>query len=477
MPEQFDAFVWFEETRAVTPLAVESGRCGRNLSLWVLIMAHARRQLSEVRIGPQRLAGILGVPRNASGMVIFAHGSGSGRLSPRNTQVAAALRQASFATLLMDLLTPEEERDRGNVFDVRLLASRLADATDWIRVRPEFASLPIGYFGASTGAAAALVAAAERQNVGAVVARGGRPDLAGNALHAVRVPTLLIVGGGDLPVLPLNRSAFAELRCEKDLVIVPGATHLFEERGALEQVTQHALRWFRQFLSSPLSDEVVDNDTVFADRQDAGRRLASALMKFRDRNPLVLALPRGGVPVAFEIAQALHAPLDVALVRKIGAPGHEEFGLGAVVDGANPQVVLNEEIVRDIQPGAAYLEAETARQLGEIERRRRLYRDGDPPPEIAGRTVIVVDDGIATGGTVKAVLRALARAKPSRLVLAVPVAPRETLADLSAEADEIICLKSPDPFLAVGMHYRDFGQTSDQEVTELLHRSKTSHPN
>ncbi|MCA6119224.1 phosphoribosyltransferase [Bradyrhizobium sp. WSM 1738] len=222
---------------------------------------------------------------------------------------------------------------------------------------------------------------------------------------------------------------------------------------------------------------MIDADTIFNDRQDAGRRLASALMKFRDKDAVVLALPRGGVPVAFEVAQALHAPLDVALVRKIGAPGHQELGLGAVVDGADPQVVLNEDIVREIQPSAAYLEAETARQLAELERRRHLYRAGDPPPEIAGRTTIVVDDGIATGGTVKAVLRALARAKPGRLVLAVPVAPRESLDDLSAEADEIICLKSPDPFFAVGMNYRNFGQTSDQEVTELLHRSKASSPN
>ncbi|WP_349643787.1 phosphoribosyltransferase family protein [Bradyrhizobium sp. LMTR 3] len=440
-------------------------------------MASAREQLSEVMIGPHHLAGILGMPHDAAGIVIFAHGSGSGRLSPRNNQVAAALREAGFATLLLDLLSPEEERDRGNVFDIPLLASRLADAADWTRNRPELAKFPIGYFGASTGAAAALVAAADRQNVAAVVSRGGRPDLAGNALHAVRAPTLLIVGGADLPVIPLNRSAFAELSCEKDLVIVPKATHLFEEPGALEQVTQYATRWFRQFLASPLSEEVIDADTVFADRRDAGRRLASALMKFRDKDAVVLALPRGGVPVAFEIAQALHAPLDVALVRKIGAPGHEELGLGAVVDGAHPQVVLNEDIVREIQPGAAYLEAEIARQLAEIERRRRLYREGDPPPEIAGRTTIVVDDGIATGGSVKAVLRALARAKPGRLVLAVPVAPRDSLDELSAEADEIICLKSPDPFFAVGMHYRDFGQTSDQEVTELLHRSKASTPN
>nr|WP_247555395.1 phosphoribosyltransferase [Bradyrhizobium sp. 138] len=226
-------------------------------------------------------------------------------------------------------------------------------------------------------------------------------------------------------------------------------------------------------MSSPLSKAVADAESVFADRQDAGRRLASALMKFRDANPIVLGLPRGGVPVAFEVAQRLNAPLDVALVRKIGAPGHEELGLGAVVDGANPQVVMNEEIVREVRPDAAYLKAETSRQLAEIERRRRLYRDGKPPLDIAGRTVVVIDDGIATGGTVKAVLRALAKAKPSYLVLAVPVAPRESLDELGAEADEVICLMSPDPFFAVGIHYRDFRQTSDQEVADLLRRGRT----
>ncbi|MCK1735899.1 phosphoribosyltransferase [Bradyrhizobium sp. 138] len=236
---------------------------------------------------------------------------------------------------------------------------------------------------------------------------------------------------------------------------------------------QHAKQWFRKFLSSPLSKAVADAESVFADRQDAGRRLASALMKFRDANPIVLGLPRGGVPVAFEVAQRLNAPLDVALVRKIGAPGHEELGLGAVVDGANPQVVMNEEIVREVRPDAAYLKAETSRQLAEIERRRRLYRDGKPPLDIAGRTVVVIDDGIATGGTVKAVLRALAKAKPSYLVLAVPVAPRESLDELGAEADEVICLMSPDPFFAVGIHYRDFRQTSDQEVADLLRRGRT----
>ncbi len=435
-------------------------------------MASGSNQIHDVSIGPHRLAGRLGVPRGASGLVIFAHGSGSGRHSPRNNQVAAGLREAGFATLLLDLLSPEEERDRRNVFDIALLASRLGEAAEWAQTQPELAQLAIGYFGASTGAAAALAAAAEGQNVAAIVSRGGRPDLAGSALRAVSAPTLLIVGGADIPVIPLNRAAFAQLSCEKELVIVPGATHLFEEPGTLDEVMRHATSWFRRFLPQQLQE--ADDDFIFTDRRDAGRRLVPALMRFKDQNPIVLALPRGGVPVAFEVARALDAPLDVVLVRKIGAPGHEELGLGAVVDGANPQIVLNDEIVRAVGADPAYIKAATARQLDEIERRRRLYRGSEPPLEIAGRTVIVVDDGIATGGTVRAVLQALTRSQPRRLVLAVPVAPRETIAALRAEADEVICLLAPEPFYAVGAHYRDFRQTSDEDVVDLLHAAKTA---
>jgi predicted phosphoribosyltransferase len=210
---------------------------------------------------------------------------------------------------------------------------------------------------------------------------------------------------------------------------------------------------------------------VFSDRRQAGRQLAAALLRLKLHDPIVLALPRGGVPVAFEVAQALGAPLDVVMVRKIGAPGHEELGLGAIVNGADPQLVLNDEIVQLLAPDPAYVEAEKARQLEEIERRKRLYRGERPALPIEGRVVVVVDDGIATGGTVKAVLRALARAKPSRRVLAVPVAPKETIDALSAEADHLVCLETPDPFVAVGTHYRDFRQTSDAEVVELLRRA------
>lgn len=212
---------------------------------------------------------------------------------------------------------------------------------------------------------------------------------------------------------------------------------------------------------------------VFADRQDAGRRLATAVAKYADANPLVLALPRGGVPVGFEVASALGATLDILIVRKIGAPGHAEYGIGAVVDGANPQVVLNEEAMRIVRPSPDYLEAEKNRQLAEIERRRETYMEGRPPVPVEDRTVIVVDDGIATGGTVKAALRSLRRAGARRIILAVPVAPPDTIEALAQEADEVVCLSTPEAFRAVGLHYENFEQTSDEEVVSLLHRARS----
>jgi putative phosphoribosyl transferase len=210
----------------------------------------------EVRVsaGPAELEGSLGVPEGAEGVVLFAHGSGSGRHSPRNRYVAQVLREKSLATFLIDLLTPEEERAdlrTGHLrFDIRLLAERLGGATDWLMQNADTQNLRIGYFGASTGAGAALVAAAERPSgVGAIVSRGGRPDLAGDALPLVKAPTLLIVGGNDVPVIGMNQEALEQLRVEKELKIVPGATHLFEEPGALEEVARLAADWFAHHLN------------------------------------------------------------------------------------------------------------------------------------------------------------------------------------------------------------------------------------
>lgn len=201
----------------------------------------------DVDAGGIRLIGDLALPKGAPAVVMFAHGSGSSRHSPRNRSVASALREAGLGTLLFDLLTQAEEADRANVFDIDTLAMRLLGATRWLRERE---SLPIGYFGASTGAAAALRAAADDADVGAVVSRGGRPDLAAPRLGDVRAPTLLIVGGDDTRVLDLNRAAQAELRCENQLEVVQGATHLFEEPGALDEVAEFAREWFVRHLAA-----------------------------------------------------------------------------------------------------------------------------------------------------------------------------------------------------------------------------------
>lgn len=205
-----------------------------------------------VSVGPKELEGILRIPEKPAGLVIFAHGAGSSRRSPRNNFVAEALGQRGIATLLFDLLTEEEAEDRRNVFDIPLLSGRMVDAIEWARSRPEVSALPVGLFGASTGAAAALVAAARTPSrLAAVVSRGGRPDLAAEALPEVRAPVLLIVGGYDDVVIDLNNAAAQKLTAPHRTEIVPGATHLFEEPGTLDQVVNLAADWFETHFKKP----------------------------------------------------------------------------------------------------------------------------------------------------------------------------------------------------------------------------------
>jgi len=208
----------------------------------------------------------------------------------------------------------------------------------------------------------------------------------------------------------------------------------------------------------------------FRDRSDAGRRLAKALSSYKDRDAVVLALPRGGVPVAAEVATRLNAPLDLILVRKIGVPTQPELAMGAVVDGLAPIVVRNEEVIRLSGTTASEFDEACEKEREEIERRRRLYIGERSRAKIAGQVAIVIDDGIATGATTRAALQAIRKQKPKELVLAVPVAPPDTLAALREEVDALICLETPDPFIAIGYFYRDFSQVSDEEVVAILRR-------
>ena len=210
----------------------------------------------------------------------------------------------------------------------------------------------------------------------------------------------------------------------------------------------------------------------FIDRHDAGRMLAEALAGKALDSPIVLALPRGGVPVAFEVARALGAEMDLLIVRKIGAPNAPEYGIGAVVGGAHPQVVLNQDAMDSVRPSPDYVWAETDRQFAEVERRREAYLGQRPPAELAGRTVIVIDDGVATGGSAKAALLGIRQSGAARIIFAVPVGPSDKIDELAQYAHEILCLYAPRHFQAVGLHYADFSQTTDEQVKHLLETAR-----
>lgn len=216
----------------------------------------------------------------------------------------------------------------------------------------------------------------------------------------------------------------------------------------------------------------MDTTVHFLDRRQAGQALAHALKPLVQGQPLVLALPRGGVPVAYEIAKAFQAHLDLMLVRKIGAPGHEEFAIGAVVDGASPSWVINQALLDYFKVTPQWFEKAKSAQLEEIKRRRARYCGDRPPIPVSGREVIVVDDGVATGSTARVALLSLRDAQPQRLIFAVPVAPRESLEALRPLVDELVCLATPEPFHAVGLHYADFRQTTDEEVIALLDKAR-----
>lgn len=212
----------------------------------------------------------------------------------------------------------------------------------------------------------------------------------------------------------------------------------------------------------------------FKNREAAGRALASALAGYDLVDPIVLAMPRGGVPVALEVAKQLRSPLDFVFVRRIGFPGHKEVAMAAVVDGSSPELVLNEDLAERIKIPQSYIEQEKKAELQEIERRRREYAGLAAGPDISGRSVIIVDDGIATGTSVRAAIKALRRKSPRKLIIAVPVAPRDAVASLRSDVDEVVCLQTPEPFYAVGMHYEDFHQVSDDEIKDALKQFRAS---
>src|SRR5215211_1048349 len=443
----------------------------------------------------------LTIPLGAQAIVLFAHGSDSSRHSSRNQFVANVLNKKGIATLLVDLLSQEEKRideDSGHIrYNIELLTARFTEVTKWLAQQPETRDLKIGYFGSSTGAAAALTTAAKLGAAKAIVTREGRPDLAReSAIHQVKAPTLFIVGGNDIAVIARNKRALELLSDAevKEIAIIPGATHLFEEPGKIEEVAQITADWFECYLLETRKSKFYNKNAritgrgflstlrgkydfqiKFRDRFGAGQILASMLGKYKDNlhGVTVLGIARGGVAVADPIAEKLNADLDIIVSRKLRSPHNSENAIGAIMhDGS---VYLCTSSLKT-QHGISdeYIAMEKLEQKREIERRLRVYRPNNREYKIKDRIVILVDDGIATGASVIAAARWIRKYKPKRLIIAAPVAPKQVVKSLKNEADEIEVIRNPSNFKAVEQFYQHFDAISDDRIVQIAKRRLVS---
>jgi predicted phosphoribosyltransferase len=411
----------------------------------------------QVHVGGRDLQGSLGVPQGPVGLVVLA---GSGDLD-----VAEALRARGLATLELEVVLDPAER-----YDIDLLADRLVAVTDWLVEQSTVSHLPVGFFGAGTCAAALLVAAARRPDVvRAITLSDGRADLAGSALPLVRAPTLFVAPGDHEHSIEIDRAAIEQMTTRTQLAIIPGAGPRFTEAGALDELVQLAAEWLVDHFGHVLAEPAHRRGSwgrQFRDRRCAGERLAYMLARYESEDTVVFGLSHGGVVVADDIAKALGAPLDVWLVRKIGMPIQPELGMGALAEGA--ALVLDATIVKWSGATAEDLQSIVHRKAAEIRRRAQLYRGDDPAPDIHAKTVVLVDDGIATSGTVRAAVRGARKRGAAKVVVAAPVAAAEALASLRSEADEVVYLATPRHLNAVGAWYQDFRQVAEQDVIEIL---------
>ncbi len=449
------------------------------------------------------LEGDLTIPLGAQAIVLFAHGSGSSRYSLRNQLVANVLNNKGIATLLVDLFNQEEKRideeTRHLRYNIEFLARRFIAVTSWLAQQPETRYLKIGYFGSSTGAAAALIAATRLNLAKAIVTRGGRLDLADESvLHQVRAPILLIVGGNDTPVIATNKRAveFLTNTEAKELAIIPGATHLFDEPSKMEEVAQIAADWFKCYLLETSMKKFHNKyakitragslsslwsryslQIKFKDRVAAGEMLASMLGRYKnnhDRDGVtIIGIARGGIIVAGAIAEKLSADLDIIVPRKLRSPYDSENAIGAIMhDGSVYLDNSTLETRRDIS--GEYIDMEKLEKKKEMEHRLNLYRPHAREYKIRDRTVIVVDDGIATGATMIAAARWIRKQEPRRLIIAAPVAPKEVVKRLKNEADEIEVIRNSSGFKAVEQFYHEFNAVSDDQIMQILKRHLSS---
>lgn len=469
------------------------------------------------------LSGDLNIPMNASAIIIFAHGSGSGRESERNQQIASILNNAGLATLLVDLLTPKERnvsnKSMALEFDIRLLAGRLKSITQWVIRYPATQNLKVAYLGSSTGAAAALITTAEVDNVSAIICRGGRTDLATteNVLENIKVPVLFVVGGNDYPIIEMNKEAYARLERtqEKEIIIIPHASHLFEEPNKIEEVAMVATNWFEHHLV-----RCTNHTATTAERTDFSRpiryhqqhkimrrkmkitsRFLSAFrgdilfrMKFKDRKsaaeviasviktklkqvadidnnhdyPItIVGIPRGGALIADRVATKLSCNFDIIILRRLLAP-YSLNAFGAVVSDGT--FYIDEAAVNFLNIPETYLKKEKMQQLKEINRRVSLYRPHNKEYAIRNRIVVLIDDGAATGASLIAAARMIRKRQPKFLMIAIPVAKPDVVEKLKQEADMVEAIITPSTFAFVSQFYQNYDSVLDTEVMEIMRR-------
>jgi predicted phosphoribosyltransferase len=417
----------------------------------------------RVEVGGRELQASLAVPQGPVGVVIFAN---TDRRSARDHHVAEALRARGLATVECELLGDDE-----NEYDIELAATRLLAITDWIVERSNLAHLPIGYLGSSTGAAATLLAAARRPElIRAVVSRGGRADLARAALPIVRAPTLLIASANDDSRAELDREVVDQMTACTQLAVLPGE---LDEPIAIDEIIALASEWLVDHFAQAVQEPVGKRGSwgrQFRDRRCAGERLAQVLHRYAGENAVVCGIPRGGIVIADEIAKALDAPLDVWLVRKIGMPIQPELGMGALAEGA--ALVLDATNIKWSGATPEDLQKIVHGKAEEIRRRAKMYRNGEDALDVHGKTVILVDEGVATAGALRAAVRGARKRGAARVVVAAPVIASEALDALQREADEVVCLATPRHLIAVGAWYQDFRKPGQDDVVAILTQAR-----
>lgn len=397
-------------------------------------------------------------------VVIFAHGLNSSKDSPRNLYIAEGLVEKGFCCFLFDFTGHGESEGGISDASIEQFVMDLDASLNYIDTRKELDRMRIGICGSSMGGTAALVKGATDGRVRALALRSAPAEGYYEYARKVDIPVLIVQGDAD-PIMRESRILYEHLSGGKKLVMIKGADHLYSKDEYLKEAREAIVQWFVGELRSEDPDP-----KIFKNRREAGFKLAYSLNEYKDREEVItLALPRGGVVTGYEVASYLNCPLDIIIVRKLGFPGERELAIGAVSEtGA---VVLNESIISSGGVSKEYIESEISRQKEEIKRRVDLYRKGRTIPDLKGKVVILVDDGVATGATIKAAISTLKKENIIKLIAALPVAPSETAEELKMMVDEFICLETPYYFMAVGSYYEDFTQVSDEEVVEILERS------